>query len=215
MAITQLTLLQATNLCLGSIGQSPITSGPPSSNPTEDEDAAVEFINEAIRFPSDQREFEYTSQGITDVEKTLTLSGGKIDLPANTARVALHAEDPDYGTKNVSEKLDGAILRLYNDTDATFTWGSDKKVKITYFLDFVNLPEAARYWVAMKAKLDMVTRKLGSSGGLAKVAVQQERFAWDALIRDSLFRVPANVFDNFAAARVIAREYPTQLHPLP
>lgn len=212
--------LAAVNICLRAIAQDPIISGPPSASPTEDENAAVDFIDNAVEQLILRKEPFYSVSGNpnTTFEKTLTANGlGKVSLATDgtiirndVLRARLHPDDQYFYTKEVVERIDPAddVLRLYSVTDESFTiWGANTQVKVTltYSDAFEDLPPAARWWVTMRAAADTVTSRGQASISKIQTWEAKAMSAWHDLQRDETLRQPATAFDNYNAMRPINR----------
>jgi hypothetical protein len=138
-----MTKLDAVNLMLASIGQSPLNTI--TGTIPKDAAKAVISLDNALR--------ELLTSGWSfnsDREYPLSPDGnGRIDIPAN----AIFA-DPTWG-ENYTMRWDTGgtpALRLYNNNERDFTsFTQDVKVDIIWLFDYEEIPQHARQLVAMKA----------------------------------------------------------------
>lgn len=138
-----MTKIDAVNLMLASIGQSPLNTIT-GTIPKEGTKAVI-ALDSALR--------EVCSQGWSfnsDQGYSLTPSGDKIDIPDNAAFV-----DPTYG-ENYTMRWDTAAtagLRLYNNDDQSFAGMGTSALKcdIIWFFEFEQVPQHVRQLVVTKA----------------------------------------------------------------
>jgi hypothetical protein len=119
-------------------------------------------------------------------------------------------------TDAVAEK-DGKIVNL--TTWSVSGWGSGaiKTFKITYWLTFAQMPQAARDYVVARAKLDLLASKLADPTRLtlARAALQD---AIKALGEDEVARIKPTIFGdvfrvNEDAVRPLVRYTPSVIWP--
>tara|TARA_R110000751_G_scaffold104383_1_gene199853 strand:+ start:68 stop:667 length:600 start_codon:yes stop_codon:yes gene_type:complete len=67
---------------------------------------------------------------------------------------------------------------LYNLTDNTYVFSSNPKADITYYLQFVELPEVVKRYLTMKTARKLYLKLFGVSPHLQALAVE-ERMAYD------------------------------------
>ena len=137
-----MTKLDAVNLMLASIGQSPLNTI--TGTIPKEGTKAVLALDNALR--------EVLTQGWsfnTDKEWPLTPSSGKIDLPAGAAII-----DPTYG-ENYVVRWDTAgtpALRLYNLDTRTFDeFEQDVKVDVIWYFEYEQVMQHCRQYVVTKA----------------------------------------------------------------
>ena len=134
-----MTKLDAVNLMLASIGQSPLNTL--SGTIPKDGAKAVLSLDTALR--------EVLTQGWSfnsDWNYPLSPSEGKIDVPATSIFV-----DPTYGQPYVM-RWDTDGLRLYDTDKRSFDeFTGDVKVDIIWLFDFEQIPQHARMYIATKA----------------------------------------------------------------
>jgi hypothetical protein len=135
------TKLDAVNLMLASIGQSPVNTL--SGNLPKDVSKAVIALDSALR--------EVLTQGWSfnsDTEYEMTPDGSNlIAVPANALQI-----DPTYGQDYVPRyNSSEAGMYLYNRENREWTFSTDVKVDIVWGYEFEQIPQHARQYVATKA----------------------------------------------------------------
>jgi len=138
-----MTKIDAVNLMLASIGQSPLNTI--TGTIPKEGTKAVLALDNALR--------EVLLQGWsfnTDTEYPLTPNGSnQIDVPAAAAMI-----DPSYG-QNYTMRYDSAAtagMRLYNNDTRTFNEFTDEvKVDVIWYFEFEQVPQHCRQYVTNKA----------------------------------------------------------------
>lgn len=135
------TKLDAVNLMLASIGQSPVNTL--SGSLPKDVSKAVVALDSALR--------EVLTQGWSfnsDTEYEMTPDGStNIAIPANALQV-----DPTYGQDYVPRYNSSlAGMYLYDRDQRVWTFSGDVKVNIVWAYDFEQVPQHARQYIATKA----------------------------------------------------------------
>lgn len=148
MQLTSMTELDAVNLMLSVIGEAPVNSIEVPG--LGDVAVAFQVLNEVSR--------EVQEKGWTfNIENNYPLAlsvSNEIEVPPNALRV--DAED--------SEGLNVTVRgnRLYDRENHTYTFSNPVKCQITFMLAFTDLPQAARYYIAIRAARKFQKRVLGS-----------------------------------------------------
>lgn len=145
------TSLQAVNLILEAIGQSPVASLP---HPGTDAETALKRLGEA----SVETQAEGWSYN-TDLGFIIDPgTDGSITLPANTIRVRPVWRNPPNTTAPIAlgvgprgRNLVRRGNKLYDRLNHTFNVGAAVAVDLTSCLAFDDLPQGARWYIAMKA----------------------------------------------------------------
>jgi hypothetical protein len=135
------TKLDAVNLMLASIGQSPVNTL--SGSLPRDVSKAVIALDSALR--------EVLTQGWSfnsDTEYELTPDGNdEIAVPANSLQI-----DPTYGQDYVPRYYaTRSGMYLYDRDKRVYTFSGDVKVNIVWAYEFEQIPQHARQYVATKA----------------------------------------------------------------
>ncbi|QBE66838.1 phage tail protein [Pseudoduganella lutea] len=149
-ATTPTSELDAVNLMLQVIGESPISSL--SGPPVVDAVIAQQVLAETLR--------EVQSQGWhfnTEKEYPLVPSfeTNEISVPLNTLRV--DTIGPDQGIDVVHRGT-----RLYDRKKHTYEFSRTLKVDLVVLLPFEELPQAARHYITVKAARKFQARAVGS-----------------------------------------------------
>jgi len=148
MAVTRMTKLEAVNIMLGTIGESPISAL--DSTGSAYVAIAIATLDETSRDVQEEGwhfNTEYKYALVRDVN-------GRITFPSNTLRIDTNAY---HGDVNVTER-GGYLYDLDNHTDIfTETLYCD----LVMGIDFENLPQVARRYIAIKASRVFAARVLG------------------------------------------------------
>lgn len=138
MASALMTELEAVNMCLAAIGESPVNNIQNTG------------LADVAQARAKLTEFSRTIQGTgwafnTEKEFPLARSqDGTIALPANTLTVSI---DRRISDKQVAQRG----LRLYDKQNHTYTFSEDVKATIVFYLDWEELPQTARQYIAICA----------------------------------------------------------------
>jgi len=156
------TELEAVNVMLGTIGEQPVNSLDIS---TISEVSIASNILYDISREVQTRGYSWNKE----TEYPLALStGGEIPLPINCLDVNITSED-DWIIQRGS--------RLYNRTDHTYVFTADVEATIIFFLPFIELPQAARNYITLRAARKFQVRILGSES-IEKFTEIDENQAW-------------------------------------
>lgn len=151
MNTTPTTELEAVNEMLGTIGESPVTT-------VEDSGVVDAAIAKQI-LTSISRQVQTKGWTFnTDLAYTLypTLNTNNLIVPTNTLRVDTTAED-------VHENLVQRGSRMYDPVNHTYAFTRPYKVDLVTMLNFNELPEAARYYITIRAARVFQERVIGSA----------------------------------------------------
>lgn len=175
--ITPTTELEAVNECLSSIGEAPVNS---LNSGMDDANLALRFVRTVSR--------ETQSVGwYFNREYGFTLSPndeGQVVVPENTLKM-------DTKVKNLM--LRGG--KVYDAVGHTYTFESPVVVDLVLGLEFEDLPETARRFIALKACRLFQQRTVGSQS-LAQDLRADEQQAWLVLRSDEIEAVNTNIFDS-------------------
>lgn len=163
-AITPTTELEAVNLMLDVIGESPINSL--SDGAVVDAVKAKAVLSEVSRAVQ-QKGWHFNTE--KNYELVPTVFEKEIQLPPNCARV--DTSGPDKGTDVVQRGN-----RLYDRINHTFAFTKSLRVDMVVLLPFDQLPETARYYIAVRAARVFQARTVGSEA-LYKFSAEDERLA--------------------------------------
>lgn len=150
MSTTQLTKLEAVNDMLEVISEAPIDNLVDIQLP--DAELALNRLT-AVSREVQQKGWWFNREG--PIEFGLDVDG-KVPLPANTMKV-----DTENGSEYINGVQRGSFL--YNATDRTYVFTKAPCLSIVVLLDFEELPEAARQYIAARAARQFATSILGDA----------------------------------------------------
>ena len=192
MTTTVTTKLEATNVMLTAIGESPVNTI--TSSTTTDVSIAIQILDNVSR--------EVQSVGWhfnTDTNYLLAKnSSNQIVLPSNCLRVDNSHKDADLDLVERGRKL-------WDRENHTYTITKDIRVNITWFLEFTELPETARRYITIRAARIFQDRMLASETLHAFHQVD-ELSALSALKEHEGDTRDHSIFDNYSTYRVIDRD---------
>lgn len=188
--MTASTKLEAVNIMLSTIGESPVNS---LSSGLVDAELAETILNDTSRVVQSEgwnfnREYNL---GITP-----TLSG-EIILPNNILRADAVYEP--Y-SKDLVQRGD----RMYDKKEHTFKINDTVELDIVVELEYEDLPEVAKRYIAIKAARLFQARVLGSET-LHGFTQEEETQAFYSLREFENDTEDFNVFDSYDVFRVIDR----------
>lgn len=198
VAVTITTRLDAVNRMLSAVGQLPVASL--SGGLPADATMALAILNE-IDLETQMRGWHFN----TEKQLLLKDGGGKIAVPANTARLSV--DKYKYSSKNITIRDDGGTMRLYDKQAHTFVLNTDIEALVVTLFDFEQTPEAFRRYVTLRSARIFSDRSNRSQIGHV-VTERDERDALRFLRQEESTADVKTVFDGVAAFRVIARSYP-------
>lgn len=151
--LTPTTLLQATNILLGTVGTSQVASLS-AENINTDVEESLTRLGEALREVQEEgfswnQELEYT---------IVPNASGEIVLPSNAIKATQLYSD---GTS--TKRLQWRGRRLYDSRNHTFKISETVKVDMFVILDFEIIPEAARRYVTARAARRFSSNKMAST----------------------------------------------------
>lgn len=175
------TELEAVNICLAAIGESPVSSV--EVDGLEDASSALQKLREASRAFQGEG-WSFNSDQLYPVARTVA---GEIALPPT----ALHADI------SRSEGLNGVWRggKLWDKDNHTFIWTRDVKLDVIWLLPFDDLPEPARAYIAVRAARLFARQQLGGEE-TEKYTKDDEMRAWTRWLREENRAADRNVFRN-------------------
>ena len=192
MTTTVTTKLEAINVMLTAIGESPVNTI--TSSTTTDVSIAIQILDNVSR--------EVQSVGWhfnTDTNYLLAKnSSDQIVFPTNCLRV-------DNSNKDADLDLVERGRKLWDRENHTYTITKDIRVNITWFLEFTELPETARRYITIRAARIFQDRMLASETLHAFHQVD-ELSALSALKEHEGDTRDHSIFDNYSTYRVIDRD---------
>lgn len=188
MIVLPTTELEAVNVMLSNIGESPV-------NTLEDDNVIDATVARTI-LKSISREVQALGWNFnTDIGYTITKDNeNKFPVPANTARI------DTVDTTNTSSGTDfNVTLRgkyLYDRKNNTFNIDTDSvSVDLVVLLDFEDLPETARRYITLRASRIFQERHLGATE-LSQFNAQDEARALAAMRNDEVWQSDANMISG-------------------
>ena len=176
------------------IGESPVNTLSGTSVPVTVTQAvhALEETSKAIQSEGWHYNTEYDYPLVPDSVTS------KITLPVNTLKVDL---DPEICTD--SDPVQRG-LTLYDRKNHRDTWTKDLKAIITFELQFEELPEQFRHYIAVKSARIFAARFLGSRE-IEGFAFRDEIEAKAWAIESDSENADRTIFDNYSVLRVLDR----------
>lgn len=178
-----LSKLQAVNLMLSNIGESPVASLSGS-----DGDAfvatAIVILDETTRSVlNDRWEFNY------DTDYLLT--------PDMSGNIIITDDMLSVDTSSRSARLEVAVRagKLYNKTDQTFVFSDSVYCDVTWEFAFADCPQYIRQFIAIKAARIFARRMLGDTTG-QQLTVEDEMFARANAKRAELKNADRNIMEG-------------------
>lgn len=192
--LAPLTELEAINIMLSTIGESPINSLS-ASQTTVDVGIAQSVLREvSIQVLEEGWQFN------TEINWVLPLVAGtgELQIPLNCIQIDTVGNDV-----NVDVAMRGQ--RLYDRTNHTFVFEKSLTVDMVILLDFMDMPQAARHYITVRSARVFQQRVVGSDtlGAFTKLD--------EALARAALKKLDSNNADynilsgSWSVARVLTR----------
>lgn len=188
-----MTELEAVNILLGTIGESPVNSLDAGSAVADSVIARATLAEISRTVQSDGWHFN-TDEGILLYPDL----NGFINLPANCVKVDTTGEDEltDVVARGV---------RLYNKTAGTYVFTQQLRVDMVTLLDWDELPQPARYYITIRAARVFQNRAVGSEL-LMKYTANDELQARAAFLNYDAANADYSILnDNWGVVRVLSR----------
>jgi hypothetical protein len=184
------TKLEAVNIMLSTIGESPVNS---LSSGLVDAELAETILNSVSKtVQSDgwnfNREYDYS------ITPDLV---GEINLPNNILRA-------DAAYEPYSKDLVQRGLKMYDKREHTFKINDTVKLDVVFELSFEDIPEVAKRYIIIKAARLFQDRVLGSDT-LHSFTQEEEQQALFSLREFEGESEDFNIFDSYDVYRVIDR----------
>lgn len=194
MALTLTTELDAINIMLGTIGESPINSLDAATGVVDAVTARSILAEVAVQVQEEGWHFN------TEYEFVLSPDAGtqEIYVAPNTIEV-----DVSPYTTDVDVAIRGN--RLYDRQNKTYKFSQDIKADLTILLEFNELPQAARHYITIRSARVFQQRVVGSQL-LGAYTEQDEARALRAMRRYEAKSGDYNILTgNYSVMRVIDR----------
>ena len=187
--MTPTTKLEAINTLLATIGESPVNS---LNSGLVEASQAEQTLNNVSR--------DFQAQGWAfNTEITFDLSpdaSNMLTLPANCLYV-----DTIHTRMSSDTDLVQRGNKMYDRIKNTYAIGTTVSVDMVVLLDFEEMPETARRFVAIKASRILQDRVLGSES-LHSYNSQDEMMAWNNMLQSELDVQDLNIFDNYETNKI-------------
>lgn len=154
MAVTYTTKLEAVNVMLAGIGDSPVNSLSGSTNVNV---SMAENTLDAVSKEVQLHGWYFNTEH--DYELTRN-SSDEIEVPANAGRIQL---DKWASGNSITDAIVQRDMRLYNKDDHTFTFEDSIKVTVVWLYDFTELPEPTRQYIMRRATRRFQEQQIGSA----------------------------------------------------
>lgn len=194
MSLTLTTELDAINIMLGTIGESPINSLDAATGVVDAVTARSILAEVAVQVQEEGWHFN------TEYEFVLSPDAGtqEIYVAPNTIEV-----DVSPYTTDVDVAIRGN--RLYDRKNKTYKFSEDIKADLTILLEFNELPQAARHYITIRSARVFQQRVVGSQL-LGAYTEQDEARALRAMRRYEARTGDYNILTgNYSVMRVIDR----------
>lgn len=187
MALT--TQLEAVNVMLGNIGESPVTALSPLSSLPVSARTAISVLDEVSR---DVQSEGWHFNTVNEVTLSPNVNG-EIFLTDDV----LHIDTLDH-SKDIVQRGQ----QLFDRGDNTLVFDNDLKVTVTYLLDFTELHEQARRYITLKASRVFQGRIVGSQE-LEQQILREELKARQNLEEADGIGSDRTIFDNYDVASCV------------
>ena len=198
---TPTTKLEAVNTMLSTIGEAPVNN---LSSGLVDAETAETSLNNVSRSVQSlgwnfNSEPDYTVAADTD---------GNVVLPQEVIRADLANSETKY-RKSTNEYVQRGN-KMYDKVKHTFNIGKELKLDVVVLLDFEDIPEVARRYVAVKAARIFQERIVGSDrlSAMNRNDEQEALFALQEMEGDN---GDYNIFDDYGTASVLNRQAGTKV----
>lgn len=194
MALTLTSELDAVNIMLGTIGESPISSLDASTGVADAVIARQVLSEVAVQVQEEGWHFNVEENFVL----TPSTDTGNVYLPANCLEADTTGDD---------RLMDVAMRgrRLYDRTNHTFVFTKSIKANLVLMLEFDDLPQAARHYITVRAARVFQQRVVGSDT-LGTFTERDEVRARAALKRFEAKTADYNILtSNYSVMRVLDR----------
>jgi len=187
--MTPTSKLEAVNTLLATIGESPVNS---LNSGLVEASSAEQTLNNVSR--------DFQAQGWSfNTDLTFKLSpdaSNQLTLPANCLHV-----DTIHTRMSSDTDLVQRGSKMYDRIKNTYAIGKAVEVDIVVLLEFEEMPETARRYVAIKAARILQDRVLGSDI-LHAFNAKDEMVAWNNVIQNEADVQDLNIFDNYETNKI-------------
>lgn len=189
--MTPNTTLEAVNIMLGAIGETPVNSLSAGLIEAEQAETILTQISRSVQAEG------WSFNRVKDVILTHNALNGEVVIGADVLSI-----DSKYETNG--ENLVQRGLKLYDRKNRTFDIGKTIKAEVVYELAFADLPAIARNYIALKSARTLQDQTVGAD----YLHGVQKRDEDEALLRLRAVEAETedhNLFNNYDVYRVIDR----------
>lgn len=192
MSVQDLTRLEAVNIIIGTIGLSPVST---LVSPGSDVASAMSILDECTR----NTLIEGWEWNTEDDYPLSPNASNEITWPVNAATVRKSRENSADAARYV--KRSG---KVYDKDARSFTFDEVLKVYLVLYIEWEDIPQAARYYIAVCAARKFSNRFVGSReiDGFTR---NDEIYARSALLDDEARVAEYNIWNNSSTARPLFR----------
>lgn len=191
-AITPTTELDAVNVMLTSIGESPINTLGSGLQEAEIAEVVLDNVSRDIQSAGWHFNTEIRYKLIRTANKT-------INLPSNVVKIDKTNLLRDYNIDVVERGR-----QLYDRIGNKYTFDDDIEVDMVVLLPFDEIPEVARRYITLRAARTYQQRMIGNDT-LSKMLVTDEQQAWISLREAEAEVSDYTIFDNYDTYRALDR----------
>lgn len=194
MALTTTSELDAINIMLGTIGESPINSLDAATGVVDAVTARSILAEVSVQVQEEGWHFNTENEYVL----TPSLDTNEIYVPANVIEV---------DTSPYHREFDVSIRgnRLYDRGNKTYQFSKDLKCDMTILLEFNEMPQAARHYITIRAARVFQQRVVGSET-LGSFTEKDEARALRSMRRYEARTGDHNILTgNYSVMRVIDR----------
>ena len=195
MSLNRMTELEAVNTMLTTIGEQPVSS--------LDNLAGLQDASIARQILSNISRTVQSKGWVFNLDLQVTYSpnsNGEIILGSNVIRIDTTSKVRS-STKDIIER--GG--KLYDRENNTSVFTDDVKVDRVIVLNFEDLPESARRYIATRSARVFHDRVVGS-GELHRFFTEDEQMAWSELLEYESEVGDYTIFDDYDVYRIIERD---------
>lgn len=198
MPLSAMTKLQAVNTMLSTIGSSPVNSLVGANS--VDVALAVQILDECSLAVQSEGWHWNTERDVAMSADPVT---NEIVIPSNA--VMVDVDPPNDRDTNIITR--GSKLYDLKARSTVFPAGTVLKATVIYALDWDDLPQAARYYISIKASRIFLDRMVGSEKHHS-FTLRDEIMALSKLKEYEGETADRSIFDNYDVYRIIDRDYP-------
>lgn len=189
--MTPTSTLEAINIMLSSIGETPVNS---LESGLVDAEMAEMILNATSR-EVQSRGWKFNTERKYRI--TPATNTGEIILPSNALKADLSVENGEFDLVQRGN-------RMYDLLSHSYKIGKTVELDIVVFLDFELLPEAARHYITVKASRTFQDRTVGSDT-LHGFQEKDETWALVEMKDAEADTGDYTIFDNYSVSRVLDR----------